>query len=746
MFEQAQWIGCHTDMGQICPEFMCTVEIAGEVKEDELLITGIGHRTHNIWNTYVKSAELCITANGVYEAFLNGVRAGDFVLAPGCTVYRERLQYQKYDVKGLLLKENVLTVTVGTGWHRGRISKDSEDINQMPAAVIASLEIVYEDGRKEIFATDENWKVRRSRILFSDLYDGEIYDAAALEEAYEHVEVLTDLGRERLIPQEGEKICEHERLKPLRFLVTPAGERVIDFGQNLAGYVEFHVKAEKGDRVVISHAEILDKEGNIYTENYRTAQAKLTYICKEGEQTYKPHLTFYGFRYIRLDEYPGKVDLNDFTAIAVYSEMKRTGYMECGHGGINRLYENTIWSQRSNFIDIPTDCPQRDERMGWTGDAQVFCKTASYNYHVGKFFAKWLGDVRAEQYEDGMICDVVPNYWKMRRGSTAWGDVITIAPWQMYLTYGDKKVLEDNFDAMKKWVDYMTRDSGHPYLWTCGEEQKKLWGKHYGDWLAQDAPYGSYMGATDVDLIASAFYSHSVALLVKTGKVLGRDMTEYEEMHRRIVETFRETFTLATQTANVLALQFGLTEHREETAARLVQMIRDNGNRLQTGFVGTPYLLHVLSENGYADVAYDLLFQEAFPSWLYEVNRGATTIWEHWDGVRDDGTIWSKDMNSYNHYAYGCVMDWIYGVAAGIRTVEEYPGFERVLLQPVPDRRLGWLKVSLETAWGVIRSSWSYQEDRVRYEISTPVNATLVIDGKEYKVGKGEYIFFGITH
>ena len=296
---------------------------------------------------------------------------------------------------------------------------------------------------------------------------------------------------------------------------------------------------------------------------------------------------------------------------------------------------------------------------------------------------------------------------------------------------------------MKKWVDYITNDSAQAYLWICGDEEKKLWGKHYGDWLAQDAPYGSYMGATDVDLIASAFYAHSVNLLIKSGKVLGHDMAEYEQLYCKIVERFRQSFSLDTQTANVLALQFDLTEHREETAARLAQMIRENGNRLQTGFVGTPYLLHVLSENGYKDVAYDLLLQEEFPSWLYEVNRGATTIWEHWDGVRDDGKIWSKDMNSYNHYAYGSVMDWVYGVAAGIRTVEEYPGFERVLFQPMADQRLGWLTVSLETAYGAIRSAWVCQEDRVRYEISTPVSAVVVIDGREYQVEKGEYVFYG---
>lgn len=743
MFEQAKWIGCITDMGEICPEFRKTLKIDGEVE----------------------SAMLFITAIGVYESFLNGKRIGDFVLAPGCTVFRERLQYQEYDVTELLLQrvanrseatetsvemsagcfpevEDTLTVTVGTGWHRGRISSGSKDINQMPAAIIAQLEITYADGSQETIVTDDSWQVRKSRTLFSDIYDGETYDAAAEEQAYEQVKVLENLSKERLIPQEGEKITEHERMKPSKYFVTPAGERVLDFGQNFAGYFEVSVDAKKGDKIVISCAEILDKDGNIYKENYRAAKATLTYICRDGKQTYKPRLTFFGFRYLLLEEYPGEVNPDDFTAIALYSDMKRTGYIESGHMGINQLVSNTLWSQRSNFIDIPTDCPQRDERMGWTGDAEVFCKTASYNYNVNKFFSKWLADVRAEQYEDGMISDIVPNFWKMRRGSTAWGDVITIVPWQMYLTYGDTAILADNFDAMKRWVDYMTKDSKDRYLWTCEEEQKRLWGKHYGDWLAQDAPYGSYIGATDIDLVSSAFYSYSVSLLVKTGKVLGKNMTEYEELYENIVKTFKERFTeLATQTANVLALQFSLTDKREESAAKLVQMIRENGNRLQTGFVGTPFLLHVLSENGYADVAYDLLFQDAFPSWLYEVNHGATTIWEHWDGIRDDGTIWSADMNSYNHYAYGCVLDWIYGVAAGIQTVEAHPGFERVVIKPIPDKRMGWLNVSIETSQGIIRSKWVCQGENVRYEISTPVDALIVIDGKEYQVSKGDYIF-----
>ena len=728
MFQQADWIGNSVNMGETCPEFLRELNINGGVEK----------------------ALLYITAIGIYEARLDGERIGDFVMAPGCTVYRERLQYQEYNITGLLRdkRQGCLTVTVGSGWHRGRISVDSPDIHDMPAALIAQLEIIYEDGRQETIITDENWKVRRSRFLQADIYDGETYDASAPEEQESPVKVLKDLSKERLIPQEGEIVCEHERIKPRRCLKTPAGEWIIDFGQNLAGYVEFQVKAKKGDRIVISHGEILDGSGNLYTENYRTAQAKLTYICREGEQTWKPRLVFYGFRYIRIDEHPENMEKWDITAIALYSHMERTGYIETSHPGINRLFENTLWSQRSNFIDIPTDCPQRDERMGWTGDAQVFCRTASYNYNVKKFFSKWLADVRAEQFEDGMISDVVPNFWRWRKGSTGWGDVITIAPWQMYLTYGDSQVLADNFDAMKRWVDYMTSDSKDKYLWTCDGDEKKLWGKHYGDWLAQDAPYGSYIGATNIDFISSAFYSYSVALLVKAGKVLGKDMTEYEELHRNIVRTFRKTFPeRKTQTAYVLALKFGLSEDPATEAAELVQMIRENGKRLQTGFLGTPYLLHVLSENGYESVAYDLLLQEAFPSWLYEVNHGATTIWEHWDGIRDDGTIWSKDMNSYNHYAYGCVMDWIYGVAAGIQPVEEHPGFERVRIAPMPDKRLGWLKVTLRTAYGTIRSGWVWQKDGVddvvRYEIEVPVSASIIIDGKEHLVEAGKHVFWG---
>ncbi len=721
MLEKAFWIGCKEDFGDICPEFIRAVPIVKKAV----------------------SAILTVTAIGVYEARINGVRIGDFILAPGCTVYRERLQVQSYDITSLLSESNELSVTVGTGWYRGHISASSEDLQSAPCALIAELSVRYEDGTEETVRTDESWSVRKSRLLFSDIYDGEVYDASLSgSEVYEVRQIA--FSKDTLIPQEGEIICEQERLKPLSLIVSPNGERIIDFGQNFAGYVELSVDAPAKTRIVLSHAEILDKDGNFYTENYRKACAKLTYICREGRQSYKPHFTFYGFRYIRLDEYPDEVNLDDFTGIALYSDMERTGYMNCASPLVNQLYSNTLWSQRSNFIDIPTDCPQRDERMGWTGDAQVFAKTACYNYDVRKFFRKWMRDVCAEQLESGGITDTVPNFWKMNRSSTAWGDVIAIIPWQVYQMYGDPDILADNFDAMKKWGDVITEDSLDPYLWTCPDSEKKLWGKHYGDWLALDAPQGSYKGRTNDDFIASAFYSHSVSLLIAAGRVLGRDMSEYEALYEKIAAAFKERFSvLTTQTEHVLALHFHLTDDRETTAQNLVRMIRDNGNRLETGFVGTPYLLHVLSENGYPEVAYDLLLQEAYPSWLYEVNHGATTIWEHWDGIRDDQTLWSSDMNSYNHYAYGSVMEWIYSVAGGIRTAADCPGFERALIAPVPGKRLNWLDVSLKTAHGTIRSKWSYQGGSVRYEISTPVPARIIIDGREHSVKKGNYVFYG---
>lgn len=505
--------------------------------------------------------------------------------------------------------------------------------------------------------------------------------------------------------------------------------------------------AKNGDRIEVSHAEVMDKEGNFYTENYRAAKAKIHYTCCDGEQRYQPKFTFFGFRYIRLDAWPQALSeaalgteafLSQFTAIAVNSDLKRTGTIKTSSDLLNKLFENVIWGQKGNFLDIPTDCPQRDERLGWTGDAEVFVKTASYNFDVERFFRKWLQDLAADQYEDGRVPHVIPDALAPEDKSSflpsaAWGDAAVICPWIIYQTYGRKRVLKQSFGSMKKWIDYMGNATTTPYLWTGGE--------HFADWLGLDAPQGSYKGSSRQDFIASAYYAYSTSLFIQTGKVLGEDMAEYEALYENIVKTFRETYSsYETQTELTLAVYFGLAEDLQKTADALADKIVSDGTRLMTGFVGTPYILHALSQYGHTDLAYSLLLRTEYPSWLYPVTKGATTIWEHWDGIMPDGNFWSRDMNSYNHYAYGAVADWMYEEAAGIKPLT--PGFETLTIAPKPDPRLRWFEASIDTRHGTVCSKWSHQEAAVKYEILTPAPAKIVIDGIEYNVPAGSYTYY----
>ena len=393
-----------------------------------------------------------------------------------------------------------------------------------------------------------------------------------------------------------------------------------------------------------------------------------------------------------------------------------------------------FWGQRGNFLDVPTDCPQRDERLGWTGDAQVFCKAASYNFDVYRFLRKWLHDLAAEQLaQGGKVGHVIPDILHSEKGSAAWGDAATVIPWQLYMTYGKKEILAEQYASMRAWVDYITKSTTTPGLWTGGE--------HYGDWLGLDAPQGSYKGSTREDFIASAFYAYSTALVVRAGRVLGEDTAEYEALHARIVSAFRRAYPeYLTQTECVLALHFGLAEDEEAAASRLCALIHQAG-RMETGFVGTPYLLHVLSAHGHTDLAYNLLLREAYPSWLYAVGKGATTVWEHWDGILEDGTFWSKDMNSFNHYAYGSVIDWVYERAAGIRPAE--PGFARVTVAPEPTDALDWLEASIDTPHGRVSSRWAHADGRIRYEITLPVAGEVVIDGEARALGPGSHVLWG---
>lgn len=683
---------------------------------------------------------LKITALGVYEAKLNGERVGDFILAPGWTSYLNRLQVQSYDVTNLLKTENSLEVTVGQGWRAIANKRDGSDfLGYRDTALIAELTIVYADGRTESIVTDSSWTARESKLRYTNIYDGDIYDATFKAGSARHC-ICVDLEKDMLIPQEGEKIVEHERMPALQVIKTPAGETVIDFGQNMTGYVEFRIKGTPGAQATISHGETLDRDGNFYNANYRSARAQIKFTCDGEEHIYKSALTFFGFRYIRLENWPDEVKKENFTAIVVHSDIRRTGYFECSDETVNKLFKNIIWGQKSNFLDVPTDCPQRDERLGWTGDAQVFVRTASLNFDVERFFKKWLRDLAADQGRDGCVPHVIPNIFDDMGGSSAWSDAAVICPWEIYRTYGDKKILEDQFDSMKAWIDWMRERS---------ENGRRSGGFHFGDWLGLDSPEGSYKGSTPDDLIATTYYKYSTELFIKAAHALGRDVSEYENIPAEAAAAFRREYMEngrvknATQTACVLALYFDITDDRAATATQLNELVKRAGH-LETGFVGTPYLLHALSDNGYAETVYDLLLRREYPSWLYPISKGATAVWEHWNGIKPDGTMWSTDMNSFNHYAYGAVADWMYGAAAGINSDPDRPGFEHIIFRPVTDRRLDFVKASIDTRRGTVASEWRRENGRIKYIFTVPegCGASAVIDGEKHEVGVGTHEFF----
>ena len=686
----------------------------------------------------IKRAVLNITALGCYYAMLNGERVGDFILAPGFTS-RKRVQYQSYDVTSMLkVGNNTIDVIISEGWYKGKINFGTDEGGpEKKKALIAELIIDLANGEKMVVSTNERWNAKKDKLRMAELYDGEIVDML-FEDKVVCASVL-DHDKSMIVKQQGVYVKEQEKIEPVSIFKAPNGDTIIDFGQNLTGYFEFEVMAHAKDKVEFTVCEELDKYGNFYNENYRDAKARFEYICHEGYNKYKPILAFWGFRYMRVDSFPVQITKDSIRAIVVHSDIKRTGYLESSSPLLNKLFSNIVWGQRGNFLDVPTDCPQRDERQGWTGDATVFCKTASYNYDVEKFFEKWLTDLRLDQGKKGNIPNIIPQTicwdWSTSENTGAvWGDSATIIPYQMYLTYGNKDILKKQFSCMKKYIDYITRSTKTRYLWTGCDQ--------FGDWLGLDAPEGSYRGSSNEDLIASVFYANSVGIVVKVGKILNRNVDKYEKLYYNIIRKVKETFKeYKTQTECVLALYFDIAEDKKATAKKLADMIRENGNRLKTGFVGTPFLLYALSQNGYSELAYDLLLQEQFPSWLYSVKQGATTIWEHWDGKNEKGEFWSKDMNSFNHYAYGSVGGWVYEEACGIHTVEEKPGFEEIVISPIPTDKLDSLGASIETKYGKVISKWYHENGKIRYLITTPVKTTIIIDGKSHRVEKGTYTF-----
>lgn len=741
----------------------------------------------------VREAYVCATALGLYQLRLNGSAVGDDQMAPGWTSYHHHLCYQTYEVTALLRPgENVLGAHVGAGWYKGMMGFILERNNYGDrTALLAQLTVRYEDGTQDVLATDESWLGCNSPVTFAEIYDGERYDARLEQPGWDAPGFAPTIGETRclknpkpvrdcltqsisaeekeaqrqiaaayqpsdllwrpvgvvdaplsvLTPQPGCRVGITQELPVRQMITTPQGDTVLDFGQNITGWVRFRVNGKRGELAYLRCFETLDSQGNAYFDNLRSAKAEVRYLCRgEGEAVYQEHFSFQGFRYVKVEQWPGEIAADAFTACVVHSRMEKTGRFACSEPLLNQLQSNIDWSLRDNFLDIPTDCPQRDERMGWTGDAQIFCRTACFLRNTYPFFRKWLKDVAFDQTAEGGVPHIVPNMlqfhrisdWLLGKGThsaAAWADVAIINPWTLYLTYGDKRILEEQFDSMKKWIDFM-QTHAVDYIWNY-----KL---QFGDWVALDAEEGSYFGATPNDLTCTAYFAYSTMLFVKSCRALGKtDMaTKYEKLYDKIVDKFQRTFldengvmTVQTQTAHIVALYFGLVPEkgRAGTVAGLKRLLEKENGHLVTGFVGTPYFCHALSQNGCKDEAYALLFRQDFPSWLYQVKMGSTTVWEHWDGLKPDGTMWSPDMNSFNHYAYGAIGEWLYRVVAGIEIDESAPGYKHALIQPQTSQTLSWVDAAYDSVYGPVAVRWERAGQTVKLTVQVPVNTTAAI-------------------
>jgi alpha-L-rhamnosidase len=729
---QASWIGVpwdeDTSRAQPCPYLRTEFQIPQGVDGSTV--------------SPVASARLYVTSLGLYAAAINGEPVTEDLFTPGWTSYRHRLQYQTYDVTGLLAPgANAIGVRLGDGWLRGHLGfVVARNTFGDHLGLLLRLEIRYADGSVQVVSSDENWTASTGPILQSDLYNGEVYDAR-LEQpgwdrpgfhagAWQPVRLLEPPAA-RLMAQVAPPVRVVQERTTTLISRSPDGQFIYDFGQNLVGRVRLTVQGEAGDEILLHHAEVLDQQGELYLDNLRTAKQEVRYIVKGGDvEQYEPCFTFQGFRYVAVKGLRGEPDPDLLTALVIHSDMEPVGEFECSDPLLNQLQHNIVWGQKGNFLDVPTDCPQRDERLGWTGDAQVFSRTACFNFDVASFYTKWLGDVAADQRPDGRVSHVVPDilhhHGERGAGSAAWADAAVIVPWIMYQCYGDTRILEQQFDSMVKWVEFMRCSGDDEFIHNVGF--------HYGDWLALDQKDGNgKIGITDSDLIATAFYAYSTSLLAQAAQVIGRyrEAAEYTELAANIRRAFRREFVTGsgrlasnTQTAYVLALMFDLLPEEQcgEAARRLVADIRRRGTQLTTGIVGASYLCPVLARSGYLDVAYELLLRQEYPSWLYPITMGATTIWERWDGIRPDGSFQDPEMNSLNHYAYGAIGDWLYRVVAGLDTDPTAPGYRRAIVRPRPGGGLSWAYAAHETMIGEYSTGWSRRDGRTRVAVTVPAN------------------------
>ena len=702
-------------------------------------------------------ARLYATARGIFECHLNGRRVGDAFFTPGWTDYSTRAQVAAFDVTDLVQAgPNALGAILADGWYAGYLAwGNTRSCYGVQTSFLGQLEIEYADGRRVIVATGPEWRTATGPILKADFYNGETYDARLAQAAWAlpafddaswaPATVFDPPAKTRLSAPRTAPVRRQQELAVQTQTEPQFGVHVFDLGQNMVGWARIRVRAQAGDTITIRYAEMLNDDGTLYTTNLRSAKATDCYICRGGgEEIWEPRFTFHGFRYVELTgnlhEKPSPADV---TGVVLHSEIPPTGVFECSDSMVNQLQSNIVWGQRGNYLEVPTDCPQRDERLGWTGDAQVFIRTACFNRDVAAFFTKWCIDLADAQYADGAFPHVAPDVLRKEqpdpgRGCAAWGDAGVICPWTIYLCYGDTRMLERQYESMAAWISWREKTS----------KDLVHGGACFGDWLAPD-------GNTPRDLIATAYFARTAELMGKTAAALGRrdDARRYAALARRVCAAFNRTFVTPagrvmgdSQTAYLLALGFNLLPAAKRAPAleRLVADIERRGFKLSTGFVGTPLLAPVLTACGRVDVAYKLLLQREYPSWFYSILQGATTMWERWNSYSKEKGFGDAGMNSFNHYAYGAIGEWLYATVAGIDLDPAKPGYKHIIIRPQPGGGLTWARGELLSRYGRIACAWRIEERQLHVDVTIPPNttATVTLPGrKPERVAAGTHAY-----
>lgn len=712
ILENADWIGP--------AEYSCRHPV---LFKDFYLKDGIG------------SATLHVCGVGLFEAYVNGEKAGNEYLAPQISDYKTEIQVMSYDVTPSIARgDNRLEIMLGNGWYAGRFGLSGKDTTQSRLAAIATLAITIENGGTTLICTDNSWKCRRAYIIDSGIYDGEIQDYTVKPETLEIETINND--KTVLVERFSPPVVIKERLVVKEIIRTPKGETVLDFGQNFAGWVEFSCAAIKGAQIKLEFGEVL-QNGSFYNENYRSATGGFIYISDGKPRLVRPHFTYFGFRYVRVSGWEGVLNAENFSGCVVYSDIKATGGFSSGHAGLNRLFQNSVWSQKSNYISMPTDCPQRDERLGWTGDAQVFCRTACVHFNCGEFLSGYLRTLRAEQVRmDGGVPCYIPD-GGASGVCAVWGDAATIIPHEIFDAYGDLEMLERHYPMMRDWVDYITRQDI-----ARGEKNLYDFGMQLGDWLALDGQTQQSMkGGTEDAFVASAYYFNSAKLAARAAVLLGKndDGKRFSDLSEKIKNAMlEEYFTLSgrlavnTQTAYILSLNFGIYREKEPIFEAFKRRLHLDCYEIKCGFVGAPLLCQTLAENGMEDIAYHILLGESYPGWLHCVNLGATTIWERWNSLLPDGTCSGTGMNSFNHYAFGSIAEFLYTIVAGLKRTEA--GWKSAVFEPLPNPCIGHAECRYSSVSGVWESAWKIEADgklSVRFVVPQGCTAMAILPAGE---------------